>query len=82
MLLKTCAHLDNTQGKMAKWKTRERQLEEAGRLAVLQRKRSLVSCVSSPSFNLTIQLCSMTRVTKTKLKGKKSAPRFYDASEE
>ena len=35
------ARLANTQGKKAKRKARERQLEEARRLAVLQKKREL-----------------------------------------
>ena len=41
MLSEARARLANTQGKKAKWKARERQLEEARRLAVLQKKREL-----------------------------------------
>jgi pre-mRNA-splicing factor CDC5/CEF1 len=37
------ARLANTQGKKAKRKARERQLEEARRLAVLQKKRKLLA---------------------------------------
>ena len=41
MLFEARARLANTQGKKAKRKARERQLEEARRLAVLQKKREL-----------------------------------------
>ena len=41
MLSEARARLANTQGKKAKRKTRERQLEEAQRLAALQKKREL-----------------------------------------
>jgi pre-mRNA-splicing factor CDC5/CEF1 len=41
MLSEARARLANTQGKKAKRKARERQLEEARRLAVLQKKREL-----------------------------------------
>ena len=51
MLSEARARLANTQGKKAKRKARERQLEEARRLAVLQKKRELkaagIMCVSS-----------------------------------
>lgn len=43
MLSEARARLANTQGKKAKRKARERQLEEARRLAVLQKKRELKS---------------------------------------
>ena len=50
MLSKARARLANTQGKKAKRKARERQLEEARRLAVLQKKRELkaagIMCVN------------------------------------
>ncbi|KAF8799932.1 hypothetical protein BYT27DRAFT_7236197, partial [Phlegmacium glaucopus] len=69
----------NTQGKKAKSKARERQLEEARRLAVLQKKREFKSAG--------IIICH-----KTKKKGmdynadisfeKGAAPGFYDTSEE
>jgi len=39
MLSEARARLANTQGKKAKRKARERQLEEARRLAALQKKR-------------------------------------------
>ena len=41
MLSEARARLANTQGKKANRKARERQLEEARRLAVLQKKREL-----------------------------------------
>ena len=41
MLSEARARLSNTQGKKAKRKARERQLEEARRLAVLQKKQEL-----------------------------------------
>jgi hypothetical protein len=54
MLSEARARLANTQGKKAKRKARKRQLEEARRLAVLQKKRELkaagIMYVSSPLF--------------------------------
>lgn len=46
MLSEARARLANTQGKKAKRKAREKQLEEARRLASLQKRRELraVSC--------------------------------------
>jgi pre-mRNA-splicing factor CDC5/CEF1 len=41
MLSEARARLANTQGKKAKRKARERQLEEARRLAMLQKRREL-----------------------------------------
>ncbi|XLS60307.1 hypothetical protein HN51_014535 [Arachis hypogaea] len=41
MLSEARARLDNTKGKKAKRKAREKQLEEARRLASLQKKREL-----------------------------------------
>ncbi|KAL4073836.1 pre-mRNA splicing factor component-domain-containing protein [Scleroderma yunnanense] len=79
MLSEARARLANTQGKKAKRKARERQLEEARRLAVLQKKREL-------------KAAGIIMRHKTKLKGmdyntdipfeKKAAPGFYDTSEE
>ena len=50
MLSEARARLAKTQGKKAKRKARERQLEEARRLAVLQKKRELkaagIMCVA------------------------------------
>lgn len=57
MLSEARARLANTQGKKAKRKARERQLEEARRLAVLQKKRELkaagIMCVPLSMFNVT-----------------------------
>lgn len=53
MLSEARARLANTQGKKAKRKARERQLEEARRLAMLQKRRELkaagIMCVIKPS---------------------------------
>ncbi|KAJ7752145.1 pre-mRNA splicing factor component-domain-containing protein [Mycena metata] len=79
MLSEARARLANTQGKKAKRKARERQLEEARRLAVLQKKREL-------------KAAGIIMRHKTKRKGmdynadipfeKKAAAGFYDTSEE
>ncbi|KAF9532437.1 pre-mRNA splicing factor component-domain-containing protein [Crepidotus variabilis] len=79
MLSEARARLANTQGKKAKRKARERQLEEARRLAVLQKKREL-------------KAAGIIMRSKTKKKGmdynadipfeKKPAAGFYDTSEE
>ncbi|KAF8633706.1 hypothetical protein AX17_004364 [Amanita inopinata Kibby_2008] len=79
MLSEARARLANTQGKKAKRKARERQLEEARRLAVLQKKRELKEA-------------GIIMRHKTKKKGmdynadipfeKKPVPGFYDTSEE
>ncbi|TFY79231.1 hypothetical protein EWM64_g4778, partial [Hericium alpestre] len=79
MLSEARARLANTQGKKAKRKARERQLEEARRLAVLQKKREL-------------KAAGIIMRYKTKKKGmdynadipfeKKPAAGFYDTSEE
>lgn len=56
MLSEARARLANTQGKKAKRKARERQLEEARRLAVLQKKRELkaagIMFVFTPGFEI------------------------------
>ncbi|KIY45429.1 hypothetical protein FISHEDRAFT_49198 [Fistulina hepatica ATCC 64428] len=79
MLSEARARLANTQGKKAKRKARERQLEEARRLAVLQKKREL-------------KAAGIIMRSKTKRRGmdynadipfeKKPAPGYYDTSEE
>ncbi|KAI0049679.1 hypothetical protein FA95DRAFT_1581584 [Auriscalpium vulgare] len=79
MLSEARARLANTQGKKAKRKARERQLEEARRLAVLQKKREL-------------KAAGIIMRHKSKKKGmdynadipfeKKPAAGFYDTSEE
>ncbi|KAJ7172754.1 pre-mRNA splicing factor component-domain-containing protein [Mycena filopes] len=84
MLSEARARLANTQGKKAKRKARERQLEEARRLAVLQKKRELKAAgIMQVHFSMR---------HKTKRKGmdynadipfeKKAAAGFYDTSEE
>ncbi|KAG8967946.1 Pre-mRNA-splicing factor cef1 [Tulasnella sp. 419] len=79
MLSEARARLANTQGKKAKRKARERQLEEARRLAMLQKKREL-------------KAAGIISRSKPKKKGmdynadipfeKKPALGFYDVSEE
>ncbi|ORX34693.1 pre-mRNA splicing factor component-domain-containing protein [Kockovaella imperatae] len=79
MLSEARARLANTQGKKAKRKARERQLEEARRLAFLQKKREL----KAAGINLR---------AKTKKKGmdynadipfeKQPQPGFYDVTDE
>jgi pre-mRNA-splicing factor CDC5/CEF1 len=96
MLSEARARLANTQGKKAKRKARERQLEEARRLAVLQKKRELkaagIMCVKLfPLRYVPAHVCFSMR-HKTKNKGmdynadipfeKKPAAGFYDTSEE
>ncbi|KLO07578.1 Cc.Cdc5 protein [Schizopora paradoxa] len=81
MLSEARARLANTQGKKAKRKARERQLEEARRLAMLQKKRELKAAGIIGSMR-----------HKSKKKGmdynadipfeKKPAAGFYDTSEE
>jgi hypothetical protein len=73
MLSEARARLANTQGKKAKRKARERQLEEARRLAVLQKKRELkaagimsVSPLQCDRFWLILSSCSMRHKTKRK----------------
>ncbi|KAI9814350.1 MAG: Pre-mRNA-splicing factor cef1 [Phylliscum demangeonii] len=80
MLSEARARLANTQGKKAKRKARERQLDESRRLAVLQKKREL----KNAGINIKII---------TRKKGqmdynadipfeRKAAPGFYDTGEE
>ncbi|KAG9008550.1 Pre-mRNA-splicing factor cef1 [Tulasnella sp. JGI-2019a] len=79
MLSEARARLANTQGKKAKRKARERQLEEARRLAVLQKKREL-------------KAAGIIMRSKPKKRGmdynadipfeKQPVPGFYDVSEE
>ncbi|KAK2779252.1 Pre-mRNA-splicing factor cef1 [Emmonsiellopsis sp. PD_33] len=80
MLSEARARLANTQGKKAKRKARERQLEESRRLAVLQKRREL----KNAGINIKVV---------TRKKGqmdynadipfeKKAAPGFYDTLDE
>ncbi|KAG8784532.1 Pre-mRNA-splicing factor cef1 [Ceratobasidium sp. 428] len=68
MLSEARARLANTQEKKAKHKARERQLEEARRLAALQKKREL-------------KAAGIIMQHKTKKKGR-DAPGFYNTTEE
>ncbi len=74
MLLEARARLANTQGKKAKRKAKERhwQLEEARRLAMLQKKRELkaaeIMCIARTStraffftYLSTVDLCDTSR---------------------
>ncbi|KAG5459267.1 MAG: hypothetical protein BJ554DRAFT_349, partial [Olpidium bornovanus] len=79
MLSEARARLANTQGKKAKRKARERQLEEARRLATLQKRREL-------------KAAGIELKTKRKRRGidynadipfeKRPAPGFFDTTEE
>ena len=70
MLSEARARLANTQGKKAKRKARERQLEEARRLAVLQKKRELKAAGIMSVFlcqsSLILILLSMRHKVKRK----------------
>uniref|UniRef100_A0A336LTJ0 CSON004489 protein n=1 Tax=Culicoides sonorensis TaxID=179676 RepID=A0A336LTJ0_CULSO len=80
MLSEARARLANTQGKKAKRKAREKQLEEARRLAALQKRRELRAAgiglgnrkrrIKGIDYNAEIPF------------EKKPAPGFYDTSEE
>jgi len=80
MLSEARARLANTQGKKAKRKARERQLEESRRLALLQKRREL----KNAGINIKItnrkkgQMDYNTNIPFEK----KSAPGFYDTQEE
>lgn len=81
MLSEARARLANTKGKKAKRKARERQLDEARRIAALQKRRELKAAGINYKLN-----------PKRKIKGidysieipfqKMPAPGFYDTSEE
>ncbi|KAK8240385.1 pre-mRNA splicing factor component-domain-containing protein [Phyllosticta capitalensis] len=80
MLSEARARLANTQGKKAKRKARERQLEESRRLAVLQKRREL----KNAGINIKV-----TTVKKGQMDynadipfEKAPAPGFYDTQEE
>jgi pre-mRNA-splicing factor CDC5/CEF1 len=74
MLSEARARLANTQGKKAKRKARERQLEEARRLAVLQKKRELkaagIMCVFFPLGSLSLISRSLFSSMRHKVKRK------------
>ncbi|KAI5475292.1 pre-mRNA-splicing factor CDC5/CEF1 [Pseudohyphozyma bogoriensis] len=79
MLSEARARLANTQGKKAKRKARERQLEEARRLAMLQKKRELkaagILMRAKPKKN------GMDYMADIPFE-KQPAPGFYDVTEE
>ncbi|GAA5867339.1 hypothetical protein JCM3774_003552 [Rhodotorula dairenensis] len=79
MLSEARARLANTQGKKAKRKARERQLEEARRLAILQKKRELkaagILMRAKPKKN------GMDYMADIPFE-KQPAPGFYDTSDE
>ncbi len=80
MLSEARARLANTQGKKAKRKARERQLEESRRLAVLQKRREL----KNAGINIKIvnrKKGQMDYNADIPFE-KKAAPGFFDTSEE
>src|SRR5438045_1215965 len=80
MLSEARARLANTQGKKAKRKARERQLEESRRLAVLQKRREL----KNAGINIKIvnrKKGQMDYNADIPFE-KKAAPGFYDTQEE
>ncbi|KAL5533124.1 CEF1 [Sanghuangporus sanghuang] len=81
MLSEARARLANTQGKKAKRKARERQLEEARRLAMLQKKRELKAAGIIGSMRHKSKKGGMDYNTDIPFE-KKAAPGFYDTSEE
>ncbi|KAF4578679.1 Pre-mRNA-splicing factor cef1 [Pleurotus pulmonarius] len=82
MLSEARARLANTQGKKAKRKARERQLEEARRLAALQKRRELKAAgVLSGNMRNNSKKKGMDYNADIPFE-KKAAPGFYDTSEE
>lgn len=80
MLSEARARLANTQGKKAKRKARERQLEESRRLAVLQKRREL----KNAGINIKVvnrKKGQMDYNADIPFE-KKAAPGFYDTEEE
>ncbi|KAI9797457.1 MAG: Pre-mRNA-splicing factor cef1 [Piccolia ochrophora] len=80
MLSEARARLANTQGKKAKRKARERQLEESRRLAVLQKRREL----KNAGINIKVvnrKKGEMDYNADIPFE-KKAAPGFYDTAEE
>ncbi|KAA6409164.1 MAG: pre-mRNA-splicing factor cef1 [Lasallia pustulata] len=80
MLSEARARLANTQGKKAKRKARERQLEESRRLALLQKRREL----KNAGINIKIvnrKKGQMDYNTDVPFE-KKAVPGFYDTQEE
>ncbi|CAO3600636.1 unnamed protein product [Absidia cylindrospora] len=79
MLSEARARLANTQGKKAKRKARERQLEEARRLTSLQKRREL----KAAGINVRTKKMKNTMDYNTDIPFEKRAPLgFYDVTEE
>lgn len=66
MLSEARARLANTQGKKAKRKARERQLEEARRLSILQKRRELKSAGIHTRAKLKIKGMNVCRYWQSK----------------
>ncbi|GAM88609.1 hypothetical protein ANO11243_066430 [Dothideomycetidae sp. 11243] len=80
MLSEARARLANTQGKKAKRKARERQLEESRRLAVLQKRRELKA--SGINIKVTTRKKGEMDYNADIPFEKAPAPGFYDTQEE
>lgn len=80
MLSEARARLANTQGKKAKRKARERQLEESRRLAVLQKRRELKN--AGINIKITNKKKGQMDYNADIPFEKKAAPGFYDTAEE
>lgn len=80
MLSEARARLANTQGKKAKRKARERQLEESRRLAVLQKRRELKN--AGINIKVTNRKNGEMDYNADIPFEKKAAPGFYDTEEE
>jgi pre-mRNA-splicing factor CDC5/CEF1 len=78
MIQEARARLANTKGKKAKRKAREKQLEEARRLAVLQKRRELKA--AGIEINLTRRRGTMIDYNKEIPFQRKAAPGFYETS--
>ncbi|KAL8953142.1 MAG: hypothetical protein Q9222_000963 [Ikaeria aurantiellina] len=80
MLSEARARLANTQGKKAKRKARERQLEESRRLAQLQKRRELKN--AGINIKITTRKKGQMDYNADVPFEKKAAPGFYDTQEE
>ncbi|KAF4631912.1 hypothetical protein G7Y89_g6217 [Cudoniella acicularis] len=80
MLSEARARLANTQGKKAKRKARERQLEESRRLAVLQKRRELKN--AGINIKVVNRKKGMMDYNADIPFEKKAAPGFFDTEEE
>ena len=80
MLSEARARLANTQGKKAKRKARERQLEESRRLAVLQKRRELKN--AGINVKVTTRKKGQMDYNADIPFEKPAAPGFYDTQEE